>query len=120
MKKNVKNNDVKINNDNKKNYGILFCMSFIDFLLIGFYILLSIITISDVSVISAIILLVSLSCSIFFIVMWQLEENKEIEIKTKKNNIKKKEVKTKKTSKIYKVNKTQTKKQFRSKLKEQI
>ena len=106
------------NNDKIKNYGILFCLAFTDFLLIGFYVLISIITVSKINMLSTIMLLLSLTSSILFIVLYQLENNKEVEIKAKKCNKKFSKEKAKKTSKMYQVNKNQNKKQFRSKLKE--
>ena len=75
----------KSDNDKVKNYGILFCLCFTDFLLLCFYVLLSIVTVTDISVINAIILLVLMFFSIYFIIKWQYENNKIYAIKDKKS-----------------------------------
>lgn len=114
MKKKV----IKKDNDFVKIYGLLFCLSFIDFLLLGFYILVSIITISNPSTISAIMLLLTMCCSIYFIIKWQYENNKIIDLKTNKKKTKKEYKKVSNNeSKIFKIN---NKKNYHAKLKEQL
>lgn len=94
-----------------KDYGVLFALSFADFILYSFYILLSLVVIGDISIISGCILIMCLFSAISFAVKYQYEYNK---IVTKKNR-------TKKKSKIYNTNPNLNKKNYRhSKFEEQI
>lgn len=80
---------------NEKKYNVLFCLAFFDFLLCAGYLLLSIVVIGKISPISVIILLGMMMCSIYFVIRYQNECNKEVEKKsikkTTKKSVKKKE-----------------------------
>lgn len=116
--KNVKK--IKVNNYKIKNYKILFCLSFIDFLLLCFYFLLSIVIVTDVNIIYAILLLSLMFCSIYYIIIWQYESNKIPDLKNKKQYSKSNiSVKANK-SKIFKTNNNQNRKNYQVKLKEQL
>ena len=76
---------------NKENiYWLLFCLAFFNFLLYSFYALLSLV-VSNISILSIVLVIINLFCSIYFIVSYQLESNKKIknEKHSKKKSYKK-------------------------------
>ena len=105
---------------NEKKYNILFCLAFFDFLLCAGYLLLSIVVIGKISTISVIVLLGMMLCSIYFVVRYQYESNKEIEKKNSKNKIKSKKT-VKKKANVYNNRYTANRSKYNQKqLKEQI
>lgn len=91
---------------NKENiYWLLFCLTFFNFLLYSFYALLSLV-VSNISILSIVLVIINLFCSIYFIVSYQLESNKIIEKvkKSKKRNYKKQVVVTAKKKEYSKSN----------------
>ena len=91
---------------NKENiYWLLFCLTFLNFLLCSFYALLSLV-VSNISILSIVLVIINLFCSIYFIVSYQLESNKIIEKvkKSKKKNYKKQVVVTAKKKEYNKSN----------------